>query len=664
MTAHALPLSWSARPERRLASRESFPWLRRQGRRLAFRLQRRTLARHRAFAAEVGAFAEALSPVRPVVFDAIVAQTRRELRRHGLAHPAAARAVALVSHVIFQQTGLRAYDTQIIAARIMLDQGLAEMQTGEGKSLAIQLAACTAALAGIPVHVLTANDYLAQRDAEATRPIAGALGLRVGVIEAAMDNADRRDNYLADLCFGTAREVVFDYLRDSTREQRHPEPLRQLAEAMTQTAIAELPVQRGLHFALIDEADSILLDEALTPFILSRQGKPLLETEQLSLALAVARELVDGEDFELSRDRRRVELTDAGQARVEDATGDHSGLWRVERFRNHLVEQALAALHLFERDRDYLVSAGEIHIIDAVTGRLADGRKWSQGIHQLLELKESLEPGDELEQLARISYQQFFPRYLRLAGTSGTVFEDRRELLDNYRLPVTRVPLRLPCRRQDLGCRLFPYREQKWAAVVDSAREQRQRGRCVLIAVESVAESRQLSLRFAAAGLPHVVLNARQDAEEAAIIARAGVAKAITIATNMAGRGADIKLSENARQAGGLHVILTHLNNSARIDRQVRGRCARNGEPGSVESIYSLQDRLILGYTPRWLSALLRRRYPKNRPLPGWTTRLILAAPQRLEQWRARRTRRRMKQQQDDLRDMMAIGGGKSWLSG
>ncbi len=659
MSSLGLPLSHGVRAERRPEPRESLAWLRRRARRLEARLQRKPLSRHQAFANEVQAFAAALERASPAVFDAILAQTRRELRQRGLAHAASIRAVALVSHAIFRQTGLRAYDTQIIAARIMLDEGLAEMQTGEGKSLAIQLAACAAALAGIPVHVLTANDYLAQRDADAARPIAARLGLRVGVIATAMDNAERRENYLADLTFSTAREVVFDYLRDATRAQRHPEPLRQLADAMTQTGIAELPVLRGLHFALIDEADSILLDEALTPFILSRQGKPLLETAHLALALEIARQLIPGEDFELWPAQRRVELTDAGQARVEDASREHSGLWRVERFRNHLIEQALAALRLFERDRDYLVKSGEIHIIDAVTGRLAEGRKWSQGIHQLLELKESLTPSEELEQLARISYQQFFPRYLRLAGTSATLHEDRRELLDAYRLPTSRVPLRLPCQRRDLGRRLFPDREQKWTAALDRAREMRDKGRSVLIAVESVAESRQLSLRFTAAEIPHVVLNARQDAEEAAIIARAGEPGAVTIATNMAGRGTDIKLAPETRRAGGLHVTLTHLNNSARIDRQARGRCARNGQPGSVESIHSLQDRLIQAYTPDWIAALLRR-HGKKQPLPGWLATLILAFPQRLEQWRARRMRQHMKRHEETLRDLMAIGGNKS----
>lgn len=657
---HTLSLSYGNYPERKPVNYPRFEFAHHVIKRLHAGVRSRNLAPYRAFARDVVRFADRIDIQNPSVFRAVLGQTREQLQQQGLQSMVARKAMALVLQAIDHQTGLKAYPTQIIAAAIMLDNGLAEMQTGEGKSLAILLAAGTAALSGIPVHVITANDYLAQRDAEAAEKISLLLELGTGSINPEMDRDQRRKAYSRDITFCTAKELVFDYLRDKSDKQSPVNHLQALAQSITQPGKTEPPVLRGLYFAIVDEADSILLDEAMTPFILSKQGKTRLNTEHYRFALTLAARLQKNTHYTILNHSRSLHLTEQGVQQVAQDSQNKGGLWQVHRFRTHLIEQALSALHLFQADRDYLIKDDEIQIIDAVTGRLAEGRKWSQGIHQLLELKENLELTDDLEQMAKITYQQFFPRFLKLGGTSATVHEDHVELNQTYSLPVIKVPLRLPCQRQILPTRLFCHSPQKWADIVQRTLAVQAGGQAILIAVESVEDSHQLSRQFEQYKIRHVVLNARQDAEEAEIIAQAGQPGSVTVATNMAGRGTDIKLSPQVLKAGGLHIICSHLNDSKRIDRQVQGRCARNGQPGTVETILSLEDRLFSRHIPNGMTALLNLVFRKQQPLPQGLGKLLTAWPQKIEKWRGQRQRKQLKRHNEHMRKLLAMGGARN----
>ena len=596
--------------------------------------------RYARFADAVLAEAAAWRRLSPEALRAELAGPRARLARDGLSditlRPVLAACHAAITHAL----GLRPYATQVMAARILLDGRLAEMHTGEGKTLAIALAALAAALAGIPVHVITANDYLVARDAGQLAGIAGPLGLRVGAVTAGLDRAARRGAYACDVCFCTARELVFDYLRD--RQAGGPAP-GDGARPWPAPAREEGPVLRGLCLALIDEADSILLDEATTPLILSRPGRPPLHEAQLRLALRLARRLDDGLHYR-RRGPRHFELTAPGRDAVRQATRELGGLWASRRFREGLVAQALAALHGYHRDRDYLVGEDGVVIIDPTTGRRADGRQWSQGLHQLIELKEGLPPSAAFAPVAQITYQRFFPRYLQLGGTSATLREARGELLRSYGLPVVPVPRHRPARRHDAPPRLLPDQRAKWDAVVARVAALHAEGRPVLVGTGSVADSARLSARLRAAGLPYAVLDARHHAAEARVVARAGRAGAITVATHMAGRGTDIPLGPGVAALGGLHVINAQLASSPRIDRQLLGRAARQGDPGSSETLLARDEPLLVHTLPGWL----RWRLPARPAI-------------RLAQWREearqRRQRARLARQDRHAARLLAISG-------
>lgn len=576
-------------------------------------------------------------------FAALAQDCRANLRRHGLTDTLIVQAFALVDEALARERGVRLYATQFLAARIMLGNRLAEMATGEGKSYAAMLCAAVAAMAGIPVHLMTANDYLVERDAGAMAPVLARLGLTAAHVVAPMDEAARRAAYRADIVYCTAREVVFDYLRDRTGRP---------AGAAGEPA---QPVLRGLCMAVIDEADAILLDEARTPFVLSAPVSEPEQHAQRQLALALARKLEPRRDFLVDPARRAVRVTATGQQRI-DAMTTLTGqtLWLDSRVRDELLNLALAALHVFRRDRDYLVRDDALVMIDAVNGRVAEGRVWSRGLQQLLEIKEGVRVTEQRVTAAQITYQRFFPRYWRLCGMSGTLAEARAELRHSYAVPIESVPLRTACARVVWPTRLFADSAQRWQAVVASVERLHRAGRPVLIGTDSVADSDALSALLGAAGLPHTVLNARQDQAEAQIIAAAGQVGAITVSTNMAGRGTDIELSARARAAGGLHVIACQHNRSARIDRQLIGRCARQGDPGSAQTMLALDAGLFNVSGSRGLHRAIRASYPL---LPGVLHRAIARWPQRLEEFRERRERSRLRRSDQQLARSLAFSG-------
>ena len=576
---------------------------------------------------------------------------RLALQTDGLLETHIARAFALIGVACERTLDISVFDTQVIAADIVLGNRLAEMATGEGKTHAVALAAATAALAGVPVHVVTANDYLAARDAELLRPLYAALGLSVGAAMQGQQAVQRRAAYACDITYCTAKELVFDYLRDGLGRTR--DPLQQHLNQLAGEA-GEPPLLRGLCMAIVDEADSILIDEARVPFILSRALDNEQESGYLSQSLAIARRLRTDADFRLDVPVRTAALTDEGRARLATMVQGHAAVWRNSLHRDEMVSAALAALHLYRRDRHYLVRDGKVLIIDDTTGRVAPGRAWSRGLHQLIELKEGCTPTAPQETAAQITYQRFFPRYLRLGGLSGTLRESAGELRAHYDLAVQRVPLRRPDRRTVFPARLFRDQAALWESVAQRVVELNGNCRPVLVGTDTVADSEALSQHLVALGVKHAVLNARNDQAEALVVARAGQRGAITIATNMAGRGTDIRLGSGVAAFGGLHVLCCQLNPARRIDRQLAGRCARQGDPGSVETWLAADTPLFRQALPAILRRLIAARAAA---LPSPLVRaLATSVPRRVER-RHLEERKRLLQQDKTLDRRLSFGG-------
>ena len=576
-------------------------------------------------------------------------ELRARLRREGFTEELAGAAFALVRAAAERTIGQRHFDVQLVGGWAMLRGMVAEMETGEGKTLTATLAAATAALAGRAVHVITVNDYLAERDANSLRPVYSALGLSVGCIVHGMDPEARRAAYRCDVVYCSNKELTFDYLRDRLALGGKPRPIASRLAALAGGAAAGKVLLRGLQFAIVDEADSVLIDEARTPLILSSKGDSTREEEVYRQALEVARQL---EPSHYLIEDATVELTPAGADQVRALTKGFGGIWVGPRRSELFVRQALTALELFERDKEYLVRDGKVQIIDEYTGRLMADRSWEQGLHQLIELKEGVEVTGRHETLARISYQSFFRRYKHLAGMTGTAAEVAAELWTVYRLRVARIPTNRRVQRVRLPDRVFGRAEDKWRAVVAAIAERHRAGQPVLVGTRSVATSEHLAALLEAEKLPFRLLNARQDADEAAIVAQAGEPGRITVATNMAGRGTDIKLAPGVTELGGLHVICTERHDSGRIDRQLFGRCGRQGDPGSCEAILAADDDLALRYVKHvsgWLSRL--------EEVPSRTGRLLYWLAQRRAEAAHSRVRQQLLQMDERMGDMLAFSG-------
>jgi preprotein translocase subunit SecA len=548
----------------------------------------------RAIPELVAQHAEGLEHLSDVELREAAERLRPVLRREGFADEPVARAFALVREAASRTLEQRHFDVQLMGGQVLLHGMVAEMDTGEGKTLTATLPACTAALAGLPVHVVTVNDYLAARDAETMGPIYRMLGLSVGTVVSQMDTALRRGAYACDVAYCTNKQLVFDYLWDRITlegsSSRRRLQIERLAGGPQRT---DKLIQRGLHFAIVDEADSVLVDEARTPLIISERGDDAVEHEIYVTALELARQLEREVDFEIDERERRVDLLEAGRTHLAALGETRGGIWRGQMRRESLVGQALSALHCFHLDQHYLVQGEKIEIIDEYTGRVMPDRSWEHGLHQMIEVKEGVPLTGRQRPRARISYQRFFRRYLHLAGMTGTAHEVAGELSSVYRLPVVKIPTNRPVRRRSEGERVLRTADEKWRAVTARVAELYDAGRPVLVGTRSVEASERLSALLKKARLPHRILNARQDAEEADIVREAGEPYRITVATNMAGRGTDIALAPGVAEAGGLHVIATERHEARRIDRQLFGRCGRQGDPGSYESYVSLEDELF-----------------------------------------------------------------------
>jgi preprotein translocase subunit SecA len=651
----------SAYPER---AEEELPWHDRAAEALVARLWRPLSARVRDPARELERIVPLTSPFANDYSSATddqlreaVRPLRAALRRRGFVPELVGQSFALVQEVATRTIGQRHYDVQLMGGWALLKGKLAEMATGEGKTLTATLAACTAALAGIPVHVITVNDYLAARDAEAMGPIYRFFGLTVGVVVQDTPPEARRHAYACDVTYCTNKDLAFDYLRDRVALGRSGGRLNMAVDALRRSGTqAPRLVLRGLHYGIVDEADSVFIDEARTPLILSSTVDTSHELEIFQTALEYARRLQHGEDFRLDERDRRIELTDMGKARVGELASGQADVWSSFRGREELVTQALSAMLLFLRDKQYVVTDGKIRIVDEFTGRVMPDRSWERGLHQMIEAKEGCELSARRETLARITYQRLFRRYMLLAGMTGTAREVAREVWSVYRLNTVTIPLNRPSRRRYFPGRLCATAAEKWGAVGATVRDvARAQGRPVLIGTRSVEASEQLSQVLSAAGIEHALLNAKQDKTEAAIVAEAGQAGRVTVATNMAGRGTDIRLGAGVAERGGLHVILTECHASGRVDRQLFGRGARQGDPGSCEMIVSLEDELFRVFAGP-LAAVCRQSIGNGRR-DVWLMRLLRSIAQMRAEFRDSRIRRDTLKQDTRLEKTLAFTG-------
>ncbi len=602
--------------------------------------------------------ARSVENLKGEAFGKAISELRYQLRKEGQTDRLIARSFALIQQASERSVGMRHFDVQLIGGYVMASGMLAEMETGEGKTLTATLPACTSAFAGLPVHVLTANDYLVQRDAELMQPLYRTLGLTVGTVVDGMDVEQRRAAYACDITYCTGKQLVFDYLKDRLLLRNMPGRLSLTVQKLDakQGRLSSL-LLRGLCVALIDEADFVLIDEARTPLILSQPGDAPEQKETFVQALSAADNLESGVDFALRKQERRIELTDGGKNRLADLGERLGGVWTSARRREELVQQALSARHLFERDKQYLIRDGKIQIIDENTGRIMADRSWERGLHQMIEVKEGCEITPLKEPLAKITYQRFFRRYLRLCGMSGTAMEVAGDLSTTYGLEVVRVPTHRPSKRKFQPTRVYPGESGKWQAIVESIEHHQERGRPVLVGTRSVAASEHLSKLLNAKNLGHNVLSARQDAHEAQVVSQAGQRGRITVATNMAGRGTDIKLGLGVTEIGGLHVIVAERNDSRRVDRQLMGRCARQGDPGSCEAILSFEDELTVAHFPSWLVQFLRRFTRRERPAGPLLSYLLTTLPQRATERAHARLRRNLLKMDEHLGNLLAFSG-------
>ncbi len=565
-------------------------------------------------------------------------------------------AFAVVRELASRTLGLRAYPVQVAAALALDDGCVAEVATGEGKTLLATMPAVVAAWRGRGVHVLTANDYLAQRDAEAMRPVYQACGVSVGFVVDGMDPPARRAAYADDITYTTNKEAAADFLRDRLVQGR----VRGLPDVMLDRLTggrlsqgggggvsAQRMVQRGLEVAIVDEADAVLIDEGVTPLIISGDAPNAELTDAFAQAAVLTGRFQPGEHYRVDTQFREVRLTKAGQAHLDEVTEGLGGLWSGRRRAEELLTQALTAAELFHPGQHYVIREGKVVIVDESTGRLMPDRTWREGLHQAVEAKEGVEVTAPKDTLARISFQRFFRMYRRLCGMTGTAWEARHELWRTYRTPTVRIPTNRPCIRTVEGDRVLQTKDARRSAVADTVQTLHASGRPVLVGSRSVTESEALSVLLNQRGIAHNVLNAVRHEQEAEVVAAAGQRGAVTIATNMAGRGTDIVLGDGVAGLGGLHVLSAERNLSRRIDRQLFGRAARQGDPGAAQAVVSLEDEVVTRYVPAAL------RSPLGPVVPRWLVRL----GQRRSQKRAVAQRRGVLKRDQWLAESLGFAG-------
>jgi preprotein translocase subunit SecA len=550
-----------------------------------------------------------------------------------------AEAFGLVCVQTRRVLAMRPFDVQLAAGVVMHQGGLAELATGEGKTLTASLPVFLNALEGKGVHVATVNDYLARRDAEWMQPIYQGLGLTIGVLQQQMGEQDRKRAYQCDVTYATASEFGFDFLRDRLKgagaQGREAPFWAPWVGGSVHSTPVDANVQRPHHFALVDEADNIFIDEARTPLIISQETRHATPEEKIPFlwADALVKQMTMNEHFLFDQKKQKLELTGKGKQLMRysnpptDGGGESSAMDKLQ----ERVEQALQAHYRFRLDQHYMIDKDKIVIIDEFTGRKMPDRQWRDGLHQAIEAKEKVTVHKPSDHAASVTFQSYFRLYKKLAGMTGTARQNRFELRRVYKLWVVAVPTNRPVCREHWPDRVFPNEDAKFAAVVEEVLRLKALGRAVLIGTRSVDKSEKLSERLRAAGVEHEVLNARQNEQEAKIIGEAGGTCKVTIATNMAGRGTDIKPTRDVLEAGGLHVLGTERHEALRIDRQLMGRSGRQGDPGSAQFFLSLEDELLEGLGEKRQESLKQRG--RRGAAGDWSgyQKLFVQAQQRVE---------------------------------
>ncbi len=606
---------------------------------LKLRQRRSRLAVLLEWAEKVDAMAPEVRSLPETALDREVEELRSSFVRGRVQHGQVLRAMAVVREVASRATGEEAYVVQIAGALALVHGRIAEMVTGEGKTLTGSLAAPLLAWRHRHLHVFTTNDYLAERDAESRARIYKRCGLTSGAIVQEQSPQERAGIYARSIVHGTPKQITADYLRDQIRMGRIDSTW-----AGWQRLGSDGPLVPGLQACLVDEADAVLIDEGVTPLIIARSR----HEDELAPAYARAREIA----VELEQDRhylvdtlrKRVKLTTAGRAHLGAMVTD--GNWATARRAEELVRQALVAEHCYIRGQQYEIVDGRVVIVDEYTGRFLPDRSWEHGLHQSVEAKEELEITADRETLARLSFQKFFRSYRFMCGMTGTAADSAGEMERVYGRPVTVIPTNKPVIRTQEPTRYFRSVEAKWSAIVERIRQEHESGRPVLVGTRSVEASQLLSERLDVLGLKHSVLNAHHHEEEAHLIAQAGEPGAITVATNMAGRGTDIKLTPESRKLGGLMVILTELHGARRVDRQFIGRAGRQGDPGGAAIFASLEDELVTRFVPR-LGAWVAQRANYDELTGSRVAAKVFALAQARSEGRDRRGRTQVMRQDD-----------------
>ena len=619
-----------------MASRLGLSWLNRV-KQVATPTYSGRFSKYALYAEKINALEDGLEKESDAQLAERARQLRLKARQGDSLNTLLVEAFALIRESAKRSIKQRHYDVQLVGGAAIHNRSIAEMETGEGKTLVATLPAFLNALPGKGVHVVTVNDYLAQRDCEWMKPVYALLGMTVGCIQTGQQDPVRRAAYACDITYGTSKEFGFDFLRDELKKyqaggERHRKTFEEAFLGKGSGGEGAQPVQRTHYFAMVDEADSILIDEARTPLIIGANNQPTQEEAAAYYgADELAATLIRVKDFKYDPAERKAELNAAGRRKVQAKAGHSAFVTLTVDGLYEYVERALRAQIAYIRDRDYVVHEKEIVIVDEFTGRMMPGRQWQDGLHQAIQAKERQEVTLETITAARITVQDFFLRYKKLGGMTGTAYSDAKEMRRIYKVTVFPVPTNRPGRRAwDLD-RVFSNENEKFQAVAHRIVELNKQNVPVLVGTRSIEKSEKLSALLNEAGIEHQILNAKNHAIEAQIVAKAGQPGRVTVATNMAGRGTDIKLTAEVIGHGGLHVLGTERHESLRIDRQLAGRCARQGDPGHAQFFVSLDDELFDAFGEKPAARLRKRNTDKGELTSAATRRLVFSAQGRKE---------------------------------
>ncbi|EPJ43998.1 MAG: hypothetical protein OFPI_40950 [Osedax symbiont Rs2] len=554
----------------------------------------------------VGSIIDKYSNLSDLLLESKMERSRGQFQRKSqIQQPQLHTAIALIAIASRRVLGLQPYPVQIMAVIALYQGYLIEMETGEGKTLVSGLSAILYAWHKHPSHVLTVNDYLAERDMQFIKPLHNYCKVDVAAVSATMSPDERQLHYRADIVYTTSQELLADYLRDRIKLEAIGSLEMQTLNSAQQKQPSAALVTRGIHSVIIDEADSILIDQAISPLLISAPVENELLTEAVLVSLSNSRSLQVDRDYTVNREYRSISLQPSAKEKIAQLASILPRKWQGESRREELLIQALTAREFFLLDKHYVIKEDKIVIVDEFTGRLMPNRNWGLGLHQAIEAKEGVTITPPNETVDRMSFQNFFRLFNKKCGMTGTASEASKELWDIYQFPVMAIPRNLPCRRQLLDKVIFKTKQEKWQQLILFVKQLQDSGQAVLIGTRTVQDSETLAQLCTAQGLQYQLLNANYSDFEAQIISQAGQSACITIATNMAGRGTDIILDQAVKEAGGVCVLMSELHNSKRIDRQLIGRCARQGDPGSSKTFLSLEDDLIQENIPKSMHFLL-----------------------------------------------------------